>query len=208
MPKLIRDDKLKMYILVRESIPLGVAVVNVAHASLGCYRKFADDPQMQEWISGPFYKVVCKVNDKDFEACKKVDKHVIISEGKFGGEEICMAFCPRWEWPRKFKFFRMYGARENRDGIVYAPWSDRQVASINSFQQCNYVHSFTCGECRNDLVAKHFGFVCPTKGCEYRQDWCHEFMADGSWERNIPMMAKPVRDKDGPIDIYEGRSEP
>lgn len=185
MAKLIKDDKLKMYILVREIAPLGVAVVNVAHASLGCYRKFADDPLMQEWISGPFYKVVCRVSDKDYEACKKVDKHVIISEGKFGGEEVCIAFCPRWEWPRKFKFFRMYGTPENKDGQVNAPWSDRQVESINGFQQCGYVHPFTCGneKCRDVLVAKHFGFVCTS--CGYTQDWCHVFMADGSWKRDI-----------------------
>lgn len=185
MARTIKDSRLKMYILVRESIPLGVAVVNVAHASLGCYRKFADEPLMQEWISGPFFKVVCKVSDQDFDACKQVDKNVVISESKYGNEEICMAFCPRWEWPRKFKFFKMYGTPENREGQIHAPWSDRQVEAINRFQQCNHVHPFTCGRenCRDVLVAKHFGFVCPS--CNYKQDWCHTSMADGSWEQSI-----------------------
>lgn len=185
MSKLIKDDKLKMYILVRRDVPLGVAVVNVAHASLGCYRKFEDDPQMQEWISGPFYKVVCSVSDKDFEACKKIDRHVIISEEKYDGQEVCMAFCPRWSWPRKFKFFKMYGSREG--AVFSAPWSDRQVESINGFQKNPYVIPFTCGneKCRAVLEAKHFGFVCPN--CDYTQDWCHKFMADGSWEGGLPM---------------------
>jgi hypothetical protein len=110
MAQMIKDDKLKMYILVRESIPLGVAIVNVAHASVACFRKFEDDELMQKWISGPFYKVVCAASDKDFEAAKKLDNHVVIREGNYGNEEIAIAFCPRYEWPRKFKYFRMYGS--------------------------------------------------------------------------------------------------
>ena len=113
MAKLIRDEKLKMYILVRESIPLGVAVVNVAHASVVCFRKHEHEELMIEWISGPFYKVVCAVSDKDFEAAKKLGQHVVIRESNYGDEEIAIAFCPRWEWPRKFKYFRMYGAEPN-----------------------------------------------------------------------------------------------
>jgi hypothetical protein len=110
MAKLIRDDKLKMYILVRETIPLGVAIVNVAHASIACFRKFQHKDWMLDWILGPFFKVVCAVSDKDFEAAKKLEDHVVIREGNYGNEEVAIAFCPRYEWPRKFKYFRMYGA--------------------------------------------------------------------------------------------------
>ncbi len=108
MAQTIHDEKLKMYILVRDSTPLGIAIVNVAHASIACFRKFEYEEVMLEWISGPFYKVVCAVSDKDFEAAKKLGQHVVIHEGGFG--EVTMAFCPRWEWPRKFKYFRLYGA--------------------------------------------------------------------------------------------------
>jgi hypothetical protein len=47
-----------MYILIRESVPLGFAVLGAAHASLACYLKFRDAPEVTTWQSGPFYKVI------------------------------------------------------------------------------------------------------------------------------------------------------
>ena len=45
---------MKMYILVRDDIPLGFAMVAVAHASLAGYLRFQDEPEVREWLSGPF----------------------------------------------------------------------------------------------------------------------------------------------------------
>ena len=63
---------MKMYILVRDDIPLGFAMVAVAHASLAGYLRFQDEPEVREWLSGPFFKAVCKVNAKEFENAKQV----------------------------------------------------------------------------------------------------------------------------------------
>ena len=43
---------MKMYVLVRDSIPLGFAMVAVAHAPLGCYLRYKDTPEVAEWLSG------------------------------------------------------------------------------------------------------------------------------------------------------------
>ena len=75
-----------MYILLKDSIPEGFAVLAAAHASLACYLKFQDDNDTQSWVSGTFYKVICKVNEK----------------------EVAIAFKPRNEWPKAFKFYRLY----------------------------------------------------------------------------------------------------
>jgi peptidyl-tRNA hydrolase len=100
---------MKMYVLVKESVPLGNAVVSVAHASLAAYLKFEQSPEVQEWISGPFYKVVCKVSDKEFENAKQdVEDHVVLSESALDGAEVSIAFKPREEWPKWFKFLRLY----------------------------------------------------------------------------------------------------
>ena len=48
------EPTLKMYILVRDDVPLGFAMVAVAHASLAAYLKFKDKPDVQQWVSGPF----------------------------------------------------------------------------------------------------------------------------------------------------------
>lgn len=99
---------MKMYILIKESVPLGFAVLAAAHASLACYLKFKDTPEVAEWLSGPFYKAVCKVNDAEFEKAKECADHVVITESALQGMEIAIAFKPREEYPKAFKYFRLF----------------------------------------------------------------------------------------------------
>ncbi len=97
-----------MYILIRDSIPTGFAVLAAAHASLSCYLRFRDSAEVAEWVSGPFYKVVCRVTDSEFEAAKRFADHVVLTESALGGAEVALAFRPREEWPKAFKFYRLY----------------------------------------------------------------------------------------------------
>ena len=99
---------MKMYILVRDDIPLGFAMVAVAHASLAGYLKFQDTPEVKEWLSGPFFKAVCKVGPKEFENAKLVPDHVVLTESALGNQEVAIVFRPRDEWPKMFKFLRLY----------------------------------------------------------------------------------------------------
>jgi hypothetical protein len=97
-----------MYILIRESVPVGFALVAAAHASLAAYLKFRDTPEVSEWLSGPFQKVICKVSDAEFEQAKSTPDHVTITESALEGAEVALAFKPRQEWPKGFKFYRLY----------------------------------------------------------------------------------------------------
>lgn len=97
-----------MYILVKDSIPQGKAVVGIAHASLACYLKYSDDDTVKEWLAGPFYKTVCLVNEKEFEKAKTEANHVVMTESSIGYEETVIAFKPRQEYPKYFKYFRLY----------------------------------------------------------------------------------------------------
>lgn len=99
---------MKMYILVKESVPVGFALVAVAHASLAAYLKFKDTPEIESWLSGPFYKTICKVTDKEFETAKSFDDNVVITESALENQEVAIAFKPREEWPKAFKFYRLY----------------------------------------------------------------------------------------------------
>ena len=100
--------KLRMYILIRESVPVGFALVAAAHASLAAYLKFRDAPEVAEWLAGPFSKTVCKVTDEEFERAKEVADHVVLTESALGGQEVAMAFKPRPEYPKQFRFLRLY----------------------------------------------------------------------------------------------------
>ena len=99
---------MKMYILIRDSIPQGFAVLAAAHASLACYLKFKDAPEVAQWLSGPFYKTVCMVNDKEFEKAKTFDDCVVLTESALANQEVALAFKPREEWPKPFRFYRLY----------------------------------------------------------------------------------------------------
>lgn len=66
---------------------------------------------------------------------------------------------------------------------IYAPFNQEQIKSLNEFQQSGYWHEFTCGNCRSTLEATETGWICKTEDCGYTQDWCHDFMQDGSWQK-------------------------
>lgn len=101
-------NRLKMYILIRESVPAGYAVLAAAHASLAAYRAFEDSPEMQEWIGGTFYKTVCVVNDREFEQARDCPDHVLITEAALDDAPVALAFRPRRDWPKAFRYFRLY----------------------------------------------------------------------------------------------------
>ncbi|MBU6950940.1 peptidyl-tRNA hydrolase [Hahella sp. HN01] len=99
---------MKMYILIKDTISSGYAMVAAAHASLAAYLKFQDTAEVREWLSGPFYKTLCKVNEKQFEKAKTFADHVVITESALEGQEVALAFKPREEWPKDFKFYPLY----------------------------------------------------------------------------------------------------
>lgn len=99
---------MKMYILIKETVPDKFAPVVSAHASLACYKKFEKDNDMQKWINGVFKKVVCKVNNTEFDNAKKETKSIILTESALNNEDVCLAFCPREKYSKQFKFFRIW----------------------------------------------------------------------------------------------------
>ena len=101
-------NKLKMYILIRESVEPGYAILAAAHASLAVFLKYQSEPEVTEWLTGPFYKVVCRVDDAQFEKAKQYDDYEIITESALEGIEVAVAFKPRGEWPKFFNFLRLY----------------------------------------------------------------------------------------------------
>lgn len=97
-----------MYILIKENIPLGHQVNCAAHAALGCYLRFQDHPEVQDWLKNSFRKVTCKVSEREFEQAKQYPDSVIITESALDGQEVAIAFRPRAEWPKAFEFFRLF----------------------------------------------------------------------------------------------------
>ena len=97
-----------MYILIKESVPVGYALVAAAHASLAAYLRFAESAEVRQWLAGPFYKAVCRVSDDQFQSARECPDHVVITESALDGQEVALAFKPRDEWPKAFRFFPLY----------------------------------------------------------------------------------------------------
>ncbi|MDH5397488.1 MAG: peptidyl-tRNA hydrolase [Cyclobacteriaceae bacterium] len=98
---------MKMYVLIKDSVPDKMAPVIAAHASLACYKKFEDDENMIQWMSGVFKKVVCKVSDAAFEKARTESGCLVMTESALNNEEVCVAFCPREEYPKYFRFLKL-----------------------------------------------------------------------------------------------------
>jgi hypothetical protein len=58
---------MKMYILTKEYVYSGFAIPSAAHSSLAAYLKFKDSTEIKEWLTGTFYKVICKVGESESE---------------------------------------------------------------------------------------------------------------------------------------------
>ena len=48
------------------------------------------------------------VNESEFTKAKEFEDHVVISESSLDDAEIAIAFKPRKEWPKAFKYYRLY----------------------------------------------------------------------------------------------------
>ncbi len=99
---------MKMYIILINDIPDTLAPVIAAHASLACYKKFQNDHRMSTWIHGIFKKVVCITCAQEFNQLKNETDYVLLTESSLDHKEVCIAFCPREEFPKKFKFLKMW----------------------------------------------------------------------------------------------------
>lgn len=100
---------MKMYIAIRESIPVGFAINSASHASLIAYLKWnMDDKDFQDWMLYSFKKVTCKVTDEEFAQLKQLDKVAVVTESALKGEEVAIVLAPRKEWPEIVQQLKLY----------------------------------------------------------------------------------------------------
>jgi peptidyl-tRNA hydrolase len=113
---------LKMYILIKDDVPLGHAINCAAHASLMAHLKWGGSYHLDKmliyrdftynsWLHNSFKKVTCKVNKANFEYAKKLKlEHLIVTESDLKSEdkETAIVFKPQYEMPKWFNFLSLY----------------------------------------------------------------------------------------------------
>lgn len=101
---------MKMYILVLNDLPLGIAANAACHAAVACCNNWYGDKAVREWCRTSFKKVTCQVTPEQFERAKEVEGEWIeMTESSMGGRVTALAFKPREEYHKHFKFLTMFG---------------------------------------------------------------------------------------------------
>ncbi len=70
--------------------------------------------------------------------------------------------------------------------LLYAEWTEEQIANLESYQQCQYVHPYTC-ICGESLIPYKEGWECDE--CGYHQNWCLKSIASMNWTDYNPFSA-------------------
>jgi peptidyl-tRNA hydrolase len=99
---------MKMYILIKDDIPIGNAIVAAAHASLMIYFRYKYDIDMENWSHESFVKVICKVTNEEFEMAKKQEGYCVVTESTLDNKEVALAFRPREVWDKSFRYYKLY----------------------------------------------------------------------------------------------------
>ena len=106
----MEDAKMKMYICIKDSTPVGMAMNAAAHAGLMCHLDFNDRDDYQEWLVKSFKKVTCAVTPAEFAMLKELDRHVIVTESRMDNAELAIVLAPRHdnEWPEFVNLLKLW----------------------------------------------------------------------------------------------------
>jgi len=86
---------MKMYICIKEDIPVGIAMNSAAHASLMCHLKYQDNENYKKWLSQSFKKVTCQVTPAEFAMLKEVTDSIVVTESRLNEQEVAVVLMPR-----------------------------------------------------------------------------------------------------------------
>jgi hypothetical protein len=101
---------MKMYICIKDSTPVGMAMNAAAHAGLMCHLEYKDDGVYQAWLANSFKKVTCMVTPAEFAMLKELDDHLIVTESRMDNAELAVVLKPRHdvEWPEFVNLLKLW----------------------------------------------------------------------------------------------------
>lgn len=111
--KQLKADLLKMYVLVKNTAPIGLGINAVGHATFMAAQNF-ESKVFKIWEINSFRKVTCLVSPEEFdaaiEAIKEVDgNYIVFNENDWNDQDLSVAFEPRYSFPEIFKTFKLHG---------------------------------------------------------------------------------------------------
>lgn len=127
---MVSEPYLKLYIAVLDEVADGMVPTLVAHSILGAHLEFGDSPidvfhnrsrsDYRNWLNNSFRKCVIRVNPKEFEKIKHLDKVYLGHENTtLGGEKSCAIPYPVWSdnIPKVLQYAKLWKPKNNT--IIY-----------------------------------------------------------------------------------------
>jgi peptidyl-tRNA hydrolase len=101
---------MKMYICIKDDIPVGIAMNSAAHAGLMCHLKYQGTEPYQTWLTKSFKKVTCAVTPAEFAMLKEVSDNIVVTESRLDGKEVAVVLAPRpdTEFPEFVSLLRLW----------------------------------------------------------------------------------------------------
>jgi peptidyl-tRNA hydrolase len=101
---------MKMYICIKDDLPVGMAMNSAAHASLMCHLEFSEIENYQTWLKKSFKKVTCAVSPAEFAMIKDLSYSIVVTESRLQGQEVAVVLCPRpdTEWPEFVNLLKLW----------------------------------------------------------------------------------------------------
>lgn len=106
----------KMYIAVLDEAPDYMVPTLVAHSVLNGHIKFQDNPKYQDWLANHFFKVVIRVNRKEFNKIQSTMECFTGFESTIcNAEPSCLVVLPlqSTEVPNVLKFAKLWKPQNN-----------------------------------------------------------------------------------------------
>lgn len=112
---MIDNKKLKLYVIIPDSVPDDWAPLVATHGPLGFYLVHNCNGLVQAWVRDSYKKVVCKVSDSQFEHLKTfciLEKvpHLVTTESGLDNKEVSLVVGPTTEqkhWLRSLKMWKV-----------------------------------------------------------------------------------------------------
>lgn len=105
-------DSLAMYVIVKNTAPIGLGINACSHAGFLAGRKFSGK-DFEDWERYSFRKRTCLVSPEEFDECIRAIKDIggqytVFIENDWNDQELSAAFAPRYSFPSIFKKIKLH----------------------------------------------------------------------------------------------------
>jgi peptidyl-tRNA hydrolase len=101
---------MKMYICIKDDLPVGIAMNSAAHGSLMCHLEYHGTENYDHWLRQSFKKVTCAVTPAEFAMLKNVTNSILVTESRLQGQEVAIVLAPRHDtdWPEFVNLLKLW----------------------------------------------------------------------------------------------------